>query len=305
MREVAARPPAAFGLSAFQMLRYQFWGFALMVFALYARSLVASGSADTTSRRIEARSAVPASSADHCRARAPSRATSSRGTAPRGARCRGATAARRGLVPLARIVSWATAGVDPDIMGTGPIPASRLALKKAGWSHQDLDLIEANEAFAAQAAAVNKDLGWDTTKVNVNGGAIALGHPVGASGARGLVTLLHLMEDLDLRGAKCLEALDPIQSYELAADFLGNLARLHHILRFHAQFIHEPRLPRQNLRRFHQHIRRIIINRRHACVRNRHNRRRQCAPRARRHHNTIANACTGFFRKARAQYDRI
>ena len=94
---------------------------------------------------------------------------------------------------LARIVSWAHAGVDPTIMGTGPIPASRAALKKAGWSIGDLDLIEANEAFAAQACAVNKDLGWDTGKVNVNGGAIALGHPIGASGARVLVTLLHEM----------------------------------------------------------------------------------------------------------------
>ncbi|HXP98189.1 MAG TPA: acetyl-CoA C-acetyltransferase, partial [Telmatospirillum sp.] len=103
------------------------------------------------------------------------------------------TAAKRGIEPLARIVSWGTAGVDPKIMGTGPIPASRLALKKAGWSIDDLDLIEANEAFAAQALAVNHDLGWDTAKVNVNGGAIALGHPIGASGARILVTLLHQM----------------------------------------------------------------------------------------------------------------
>src|SRR5712675_625681 len=103
-------------------------------------------------------------------------------------------AARRGLRPLARIVSWATAGVDPAIMGTGPIPARRMALKKAGWSAGDLDLIEANEAVAAQACAVNKDLGWDVGKVNVNGGAIALGHPIGASGARVLVTLLHEMQ---------------------------------------------------------------------------------------------------------------
>ena len=102
-------------------------------------------------------------------------------------------AAKRGLKPLARIVSWATAGVDPAIMGSGPIPASRAALAKAGWKHQDLDLIEANEAFAAQACAVNKDLGWDVQKVNVNGGAIALGHPIGASGCRVLVTLLHEM----------------------------------------------------------------------------------------------------------------
>ncbi len=104
-----------------------------------------------------------------------------------------AEAARRGLTPLARIVSWATAGVDPAVMGTGPIPSSRKALKKAGWSANDLDLIEANEAFAAQACAVNKDMGWDPAKVNVNGGAIALGHPIGASGARVLVTLLHEM----------------------------------------------------------------------------------------------------------------
>jgi acetyl-CoA C-acetyltransferase len=98
-----------------------------------------------------------------------------------------------GMKPLARIVSWAQAGVDPSVMGTGPIPASRKALEKAGWSAADLDLIEANEAFAAQACAVNKDLGWDLNKVNVNGGAIAIGHPIGASGARVLVTLLHEM----------------------------------------------------------------------------------------------------------------
>jgi len=108
-------------------------------------------------------------------------------------------AAKRGVTPLARIVSWATAGVDPAIMGTGPIPASRLALQKAGWKHEDLDLIEANEAFAAQALAVNKDLGWDTAKVNVNGGAIALGHPVGASGARVLTTLLFEMQKRDAK----------------------------------------------------------------------------------------------------------
>jgi acetyl-CoA C-acetyltransferase len=108
-------------------------------------------------------------------------------------------AAKRGLKPLARIVSWATAGVDPAVMGSGPIPSSRAALKKAGWSHQDLDLVEANEAFAAQACAVNKDLGWDTAKVNVNGGAIALGHPIGASGARVLVTLLHEMQKRDAK----------------------------------------------------------------------------------------------------------
>jgi acetyl-CoA C-acetyltransferase len=111
----------------------------------------------------------------------------------------GDQARSRGLTPLARIASFATAGVDPAIMGTGPIPASRLALKRAGWSVGDLDLIEANEAFAAQACAVNKDLGWDTAKVNVNGGAIALGHPIGASGARVLVTLLHEMQKRDAR----------------------------------------------------------------------------------------------------------
>ncbi len=108
-------------------------------------------------------------------------------------------AQKRGVEPLAKIVSWATAGVDPSIMGTGPIPASRLALEKAGWGIDDLDLIEANEAFAAQACAVNKDLGWDTDKVNVNGGAIALGHPIGASGARVLVTLLHEMQKRDAK----------------------------------------------------------------------------------------------------------
>jgi acetyl-CoA C-acetyltransferase len=102
-------------------------------------------------------------------------------------------ARKRGVKPLARIVSWATAGVDPAIMGSGPIPSSRLALKRAGWKVEDLDLIEANEAFAAQACAVNKDLGFNTEMVNVNGGAIALGHPIGASGARVLVTLLHEM----------------------------------------------------------------------------------------------------------------
>jgi len=103
-------------------------------------------------------------------------------------------AAKLGKTPLARIVSWAQAGVDPAIMGSGPIPASRAALKKAGWKKEDLDLIEANEAFAAQACAVNKDLGWDTSKVNVNGGAIAIGHPIGASGARILTTLLYEMQ---------------------------------------------------------------------------------------------------------------
>jgi acetyl-CoA C-acetyltransferase len=103
-------------------------------------------------------------------------------------------AAKLGKTPLARIVAWAQAGVDPKIMGSGPIPASRAALKKAGWNVGDLDLVEANEAFAAQACAVNKDLGWDTGRVNVNGGAIAIGHPIGASGARVLVTLLYEMQ---------------------------------------------------------------------------------------------------------------
>src|ERR1700677_3298980 len=103
-------------------------------------------------------------------------------------------AAKEGRTVLGRIVSWGQAGVDPKIMGTGPIPASRAALKKAGWKIGDLDLVEANEAFAAQACAVNKDLGWDTSRVNVNGGAIAIGHPVGASGARILTTLLHEMQ---------------------------------------------------------------------------------------------------------------
>jgi len=110
-----------------------------------------------------------------------------------------AEAEKRGLKPLARIASWATAGVDPQIMGTGPIPASRKALEKAGWSASEVDLIEANEAFAAQALAVNKELGFDDAKVNVNGGAIAIGHPIGASGARVLVTLLHEMQRRDAK----------------------------------------------------------------------------------------------------------
>ncbi|AZY92964.1 acetyl-CoA acetyltransferase [Paracoccus sp. S4493] len=108
-------------------------------------------------------------------------------------------AARRGLTPLARIASYATAGLDPAIMGTGPIPASRRALEKAGWSVGDLDLVEANEAFAAQACAVNKDMGWDPSIVNVNGGAIAIGHPIGASGARVLNTLLFEMRRRDAK----------------------------------------------------------------------------------------------------------
>jgi acetyl-CoA C-acetyltransferase len=108
-------------------------------------------------------------------------------------------AAKRGLKPLARIASWANAGVDPEIMGTGPIPASRKALEKAGWSIADLDLIESNEAFAAQSLCVLRDLGLDPAKVNVNGGAIAIGHPIGASGARILTTLLH---ELKRSGAK-------------------------------------------------------------------------------------------------------
>jgi len=108
-------------------------------------------------------------------------------------------AKKRGIEPLARIVSWAHAGVDPSIMGTGPIPASKKALEKAGWDAKDLDLIEANEAFAAQACAVNKGVGWDTDKVNVNGGAIAIGHPIGASGTRVLTTLLHEMKRRDAK----------------------------------------------------------------------------------------------------------
>lgn len=108
-------------------------------------------------------------------------------------------AEKRGAPVLARVVSWATAGVDPEIMGSGPIPASHAALNKAGWTVADLDLIEANEAFAAQACAVNKDMGWDTSKVNVNGGAIALGHPIGASGTRVLITLLHEMQRRDAK----------------------------------------------------------------------------------------------------------
>ncbi len=108
-------------------------------------------------------------------------------------------AAKRGLTPLARVASWATAGVDPAIMGSGPIPASQAALKKAGWNANDLDLIEANEAFAAQACAVNSSMGWDTARVNVNGGAIALGHPIGASGTRVAVTLLHEMQRRDAK----------------------------------------------------------------------------------------------------------
>ncbi len=110
-----------------------------------------------------------------------------------------AEAKKRGLKPMARVVSWAHAGVDPSIMGTGPIPASKKALEKAGWKKEDLDLIEANEAFAAQACAVNKGLGWDTNKVNVNGGAIAIGHPIGASGARVLNTLLFEMQRRDAK----------------------------------------------------------------------------------------------------------
>ncbi|WP_346912080.1 acetyl-CoA C-acetyltransferase [uncultured Roseibium sp.] len=110
-----------------------------------------------------------------------------------------AEAEKRGLTPLARIASWATAGVDPSIMGSGPIPASRKALEKAGWAVGDLDLVEANEAFAAQACAVNKDMGWNPDIVNVNGGAIAIGHPIGASGARILVTLLHEMGRRDAK----------------------------------------------------------------------------------------------------------
>ncbi len=108
-------------------------------------------------------------------------------------------AEKRGIKPLARIVSWAQSGVDPSVMGSGPIPAAKSALAKAGWSVNDLDLVEANEAFAAQACAVNKELGWDLDKVNVNGGAIAIGHPIGASGARVLVTLLYEMQRRDAK----------------------------------------------------------------------------------------------------------
>ena len=108
-------------------------------------------------------------------------------------------AKKRGIKPMARIVSWAHAGVDPSIMGTGPIPASKKALERAGWTKEDLDLVEANEAFAAQACAVNKGLGWNTDKVNVNGGAIAIGHPIGASGARVLTTLLYEMQRRDAK----------------------------------------------------------------------------------------------------------
>lgn len=105
----------------------------------------------------------------------------------------------RGITPMARIVSWASVGLDPAIMGAGPIYASAKALEKAGWKHEDLDLVEANEAFAAQACAVNKDIGWDPDKVNVNGGAIAIGHPIGASGARVLTTLLYEMQKRDAK----------------------------------------------------------------------------------------------------------
>jgi acetyl-CoA C-acetyltransferase len=104
-----------------------------------------------------------------------------------------------GLTPLAKIKAYASAGLDPSIMGMGPVPASQLCLKKAGWTHEELDLMEINEAFAAQAIAVNKEMGWDTSKINVNGGAIALGHPIGASGCRILVTLLHEMVRTDAK----------------------------------------------------------------------------------------------------------
>ncbi len=112
---------------------------------------------------------------------------------------RAADATKRGIAPLAGIASWAQAGVDPAVMGSGPIPASRKALERAGWTAADLDLIEANEAFAAQACAVNQDMGWDIDKVNVNGGAIAIGHPIGASGARVLTTLLYEMQKRDAK----------------------------------------------------------------------------------------------------------
>ena len=110
-----------------------------------------------------------------------------------------AEAKKRGLTPLARIAAFATSGVDPALMGTGPIPSTRKALKRAGWNIGDVDLVEANEAFAAQACAVNKDLGWDTSKVNVNGGAIAIGHPIGASGAVILTKLLYEMQKRDAK----------------------------------------------------------------------------------------------------------
>ena len=110
-----------------------------------------------------------------------------------------AKAAALGLKPLARIASYASAGLDPAIMGMGPVPAARKALQRAGWSAADLDLLEINEAFAAQACAVHKEMGWDTSKVNVNGGAIAIGHPIGASGCRILVTLLHEMQRRDAK----------------------------------------------------------------------------------------------------------
>jgi acetyl-CoA C-acetyltransferase len=108
-------------------------------------------------------------------------------------------AERRGAPILARVASWASAGVDPSIMGIGPVPASKKALEKAGWTIADLDLIEANEAFAAQALSVGKELGWDAAKVNVNGGAIAIGHPIGASGARVLTTLIYEMQKRDAK----------------------------------------------------------------------------------------------------------
>jgi acetyl-CoA C-acetyltransferase len=109
------------------------------------------------------------------------------------------TADRLGLKPLARIASYASAGLDPATMGMGPVPASQRALQRAGWKAADLDLLEINEAFAAQACAVHKEMGWDTSKVNVNGGAIAIGHPIGASGCRILVTLLHEMQRRNAR----------------------------------------------------------------------------------------------------------
>jgi acetyl-CoA C-acetyltransferase len=111
----------------------------------------------------------------------------------------GKMAKELGLTPLARIKAYSSAGLDPSIMGMGPVPATQLCLKKAGWTHQDLDLMEINEAFAAQAIAVNREMGWDTSKINVNGGAIALGHPIGASGCRILVTLLHEMVRRDAK----------------------------------------------------------------------------------------------------------
>ncbi|AGA32915.1 3-ketoacyl-CoA thiolase; Acetyl-CoA acetyltransferase [Thioalkalivibrio nitratireducens DSM 14787] len=130
-------------------------------------------------------------------------------------------AAELGLKPMARIVSFASAGVDPAVMGTGPIPATRTCLEKAGWTHNDLELVEANEAFAAQAISVNKTLGWDLSKVNVSGGAIALGHPIGASGARILVTLLHGMQRRNARRGLATLCIGGGQGVAMAVERVG------------------------------------------------------------------------------------